>query len=584
MPETKRPIRVFLCHASQDKPAVRELYQRLKKEGWIDPWLDEERLTLGQHWTSVIEEALDVADVVVIFLSHNSVQKEGFVQRELNYAWDISLEKPRNVIFLIPFRLDDCEVPRHLRSRQWGDYFGEEKEYTYQILLRSLKERREQKLRLENSERESAKKAKLEKLKREASEKARNEVVEKVKRERAEHEATEKSKREAAERDERERIEREAGEKAAREEAEREAAAKLAREKIEKEYQRQREKIIRDGRRKKLLLNIRYKLTSIRLYALPILFGISAIALLIYVFYYMPSNFPVLGSTPTSNLTLAPQLSITATKSVVASETFAPVSTPTKKLTSTATSLPTEITDAKGVSMMLVPAGKFTMGNDNSDADERPAHQVYLVSYYIDKYEVTNSRYKACVDAGICTPPQTKDSDFWVLRRVYYGNSQYDNYPVFYVDWSMSKSYCEWRGGSLPTEAQWEKAARGTDGRIYPWGNDFEKYDCDKASYYGCVGSPSEVGNYKDGKSPYGIYDLAGNVSEWVSDWYSVSYYQNSSDNNPAGPESGEYRVVRGGAWTSRVNSELQTFNRIGNNPRYFSYGIGFRCVMDASP
>lgn len=109
MPETKRPIRVFLCHASQDKPAVRELYQRLKKEDWIDPWLDEEKLTLGQHWTSAIEDALDAADVVVIFLSHNSVQKEGFVQRELNYAWEISLEKPRNVIFLIPFRLDDCK-------------------------------------------------------------------------------------------------------------------------------------------------------------------------------------------------------------------------------------------------------------------------------------------------------------------------------------------------------------------------------------------------------------------------------------------------------------------------------------------
>lgn len=142
--EPKHPLKVFLCHASQDKPAVRELYQRLKKEGWIDPWLDEEKLTLGQHWTSAIEDALDVADIIVIFLSKNSVQKEGFVQRELNYAWEISLEKPRNAIFLIPFRLDNCEVPRILRTRQWGDYFGETKESTYQILLRSLKERQQQ--------------------------------------------------------------------------------------------------------------------------------------------------------------------------------------------------------------------------------------------------------------------------------------------------------------------------------------------------------------------------------------------------------------------------------------------------------
>lgn len=141
-----RQLRVFLCHASQDKPAVRELYKRLKAEDWIDPWLDEEKLSFGQHWATAIEDALDTADIVLIFISQNSVQKEGFIQRELNYAWELSLEKPREVIFLIPFRLDNCEVPRFLRSRQWGDYFGEKKDVTYQILLRSLKQRYQQKL------------------------------------------------------------------------------------------------------------------------------------------------------------------------------------------------------------------------------------------------------------------------------------------------------------------------------------------------------------------------------------------------------------------------------------------------------
>lgn len=147
--EKKRLLRVFLCHASADKSVVRSLYKQLKLEDWIDPWLDEEKLTLGQHWAVAIEEALDEADIVIIFLSHNSVKKEGFVQRELNYAWDLSLEKPRSAIFLIPFRLDDCEVPRHLRVRQWGDYFGDKKEDTYQMLLRSLKERYQQKLQLD---------------------------------------------------------------------------------------------------------------------------------------------------------------------------------------------------------------------------------------------------------------------------------------------------------------------------------------------------------------------------------------------------------------------------------------------------
>jgi pimeloyl-ACP methyl ester carboxylesterase len=147
-----RKLSVFLCHASQDKPIVRELYQRLSAEGWIDAWLDEEKLSLGQHWTSTIEEAIDSADSVIIFLSRSSVQKEGYVQRELRHAWNRSLEKPQNVIFLIPFRLDDCEVPHNLRDRQWGDYFGSKKEKTYESLLDSLKQRHEQKLLLQRQE------------------------------------------------------------------------------------------------------------------------------------------------------------------------------------------------------------------------------------------------------------------------------------------------------------------------------------------------------------------------------------------------------------------------------------------------
>lgn len=149
-----RPLKVFLCHASADKPVVRKLCQRLSAEGWVDPWLDEEKLALGQYWSVAIEEALDAADVVLIFLSRNSVNKEGFVQRELTYAWELSLEKPWNVIFLIPFRLDDCEVPRFLRTRQWGDFFGDEEENAYRNLMRSLKQRYQQKLQLEAEERE----------------------------------------------------------------------------------------------------------------------------------------------------------------------------------------------------------------------------------------------------------------------------------------------------------------------------------------------------------------------------------------------------------------------------------------------
>jgi pimeloyl-ACP methyl ester carboxylesterase len=193
MPEPRK-LSVFLCHASQDKPVVRELSQQLKREDWIDPWLDEEKLSPGQAWTSTIEEAIDSADSVIIFLSENSVNKEGFVQRELKRAWKRSTEKPENVIFLIPFRLDDCAVPRRLRSRHWGDYFGANKEKTYESLLVSLKQRHEQKLQLEakegarveellrtqKQEEDRIRREKDEALRKQAEERARQEAAEKA--------------------------------------------------------------------------------------------------------------------------------------------------------------------------------------------------------------------------------------------------------------------------------------------------------------------------------------------------------------------------------------------------------------------
>ena len=133
MLNSDRKLRIFLCHASQDKPIVRELSQRLAEESWIDPWLDEKKLLPGEDWRISIEKAVESADLVVICLSHNSVNKEGFVQKELRYAREISLEKPEGAIFLIPLRLDECDVPRGLRFLQWADYFGVAKEESYQI-------------------------------------------------------------------------------------------------------------------------------------------------------------------------------------------------------------------------------------------------------------------------------------------------------------------------------------------------------------------------------------------------------------------------------------------------------------------
>jgi len=252
-----------------------------------------------------------------------------------------------------------------------------------------------------------------------------------------------------------------------------------------------------------------------------------------------------------------------------------PTPNPSEIVTATSESLtpfdsgagvPSAIPDSADISMVLIPAGQFTMGSDNGDTDEQPVHTVYLNDFYIDKYEVTNALYKDCVTAGVCAQPQN-------VRN--YDNSQYANHPVVYVDWYMAKAYCEWRGSQLPTEAQWEKAARGTDGRTYPWG---EGIVCNKANYLSCVGDTKPVGSYEDGKSPYGLYDMAGNVWEWTADWYSDTYYRSSPAENPPGPDSGQHRVLRGGALNQDVYL-LRDSARLGVDPANVFLGFGIRCA-----
>jgi serine/threonine-protein kinase len=227
--------------------------------------------------------------------------------------------------------------------------------------------------------------------------------------------------------------------------------------------------------------------------------------------------------------------------------------------------------DSDGVTMLYVPAGTFSMGSEVSD-DEKPIHPVDLAAYYIDKFEVTNAAYKRCVDAGACAAPKKSNSS---TRPAYYGNPEFDEYPVIYVDWNMAKTYCEWHDARLPTEAEWEKAARGTDGRTYPWG---ESIDCEKANYQSsCAGDTKQVGSYLGGVSPYGTYDMAGNVWEWVNDWYDGTYYQNSPSSNPLGPDTGSSRVLRGGSWGSGDGS-ARSADRDGNDPAYTYVSFGFRC------
>jgi eukaryotic-like serine/threonine-protein kinase len=230
-----------------------------------------------------------------------------------------------------------------------------------------------------------------------------------------------------------------------------------------------------------------------------------------------------------------------------------------------------------GMTLMYITNGEFMMGStvadSDPDIDEQPQHKVYLDAYWMDKTEVTNAMYEKCVLAGKCQEPHNTNS---YTRGNYYRNNAFADYAVIYVDWYQAKSYCEWAGRRLPTESEWEKGARGTDGRVYPWGNDAPTSEL--ANYNNYVGDTTEAGHYPRGVSPYGLLDMAGNVWEWVADWFGGDYYTNLPSKNPLGPSSGRFRVLRGGSW-SNSDWVLYAADRFRDLPDSRNFSYGFRCV-----
>lgn len=231
-----------------------------------------------------------------------------------------------------------------------------------------------------------------------------------------------------------------------------------------------------------------------------------------------------------------------------------------------------------GMTGIFIPAGEFTMGlADNipvSWPDERPQHKVYLDAYWIDRTEVTNAMYARCVQARNCRPP---DSTRSFTRAGYFDDPAYADYPVIFVSWQAARQYCQWAGRRLPSEAQWEKAARGVDARLHPWGN--EPPDASRGSAGNELGDTAAVGSYPAGASAYGVLDTAGNVWEWVADLYGSDYYKNSPRRNPQGPDWGNSRLVRGGSW-SVTQRTTTTAERAGYGYRATEDRIGIRCAL----
>ncbi|MEZ4614514.1 MAG: SUMF1/EgtB/PvdO family nonheme iron enzyme [Caldilineaceae bacterium] len=247
---------------------------------------------------------------------------------------------------------------------------------------------------------------------------------------------------------------------------------------------------------------------------------------------------PTATATATEVPTATPSATVRPTETAISPPTAEPTASPTILPSPTAIPVAGDaiVHEPDGVRYHFIPAGPFTMGSTVSN-DEMPVHVVTLDAFWMMETEVTNAQYRQCVEAGACAPPH---NDSWQ-------DEERINHPVTHIDWNQATAYASWVGGRLPTEAEWEKAARGTDERMFPWADTVT--DSDHLNFN--AQTTTAVGSFAAGVSPFGLLDMAGNVEEWVRDWYSPTYYDEGPSTNPPGPETGLFRVVRGGSFTS---------------------------------
>jgi formylglycine-generating enzyme required for sulfatase activity len=457
-----RPLRVFLCHSSNDKPAVRELYQKLRAEPWIQPWLDEEELYPGQDWNLEIEKAVEVADAIIVCLSKGSITKEGYVQRELRIVLDYADYKPEGTLYLMPVRLEECDPPRRLRPWQYADYFEGNRERALQRLLVSLK-RRADSLGL-NVEPPA-----------QPMEQVSNSV-------------------------------------------EMVAPKESQAENYEAGLLKNTEEI--------------NKYTS-----------------------------------------LIDNVSVSSEELKKQHEQFETVAIEQGVLYKKDSKIPDKLTLSNGMEFMRVPAGKFLMGEGIKQ------HSLDIpYDYWMAHYPVTNELYSVYAKAKNIKHPV----DGWEKKK---------DHPVIYVKWTDAMAYCQWLNGliktelpsdsilRLPTEAEWEKAARGTDGLQYPWGNQFDKNKCNTSE--GGKKGTTPVGLYSpQGDSSYGCADMSGNVWEWTHS-LKKAYPYNVKDGRENEKASGA-RVLRGGSFIVNERHARCAYRNDYNIANFFYY-IGFRVVV-ASP
>ena len=291
----------------------------------------------------------------------------------------------------------------------------------------------------------------------------------------------------------------------------------------------------------------------------------------------LPANVTATSESTQDLSTDQPILEPSETLSPQPSDTFTPE--PTQTLLPEPLSGAEVVNPQDGAVVIYVHSGEFTMGSDSFKEDESPAHIVHLDGYWIYQTEVTYEMYRQCIMVGACLPGNTED--------LYMVNQDFNDYPVTKITWEEADSYCRWAGGRLPTEAEWEKAARGEEESTYPWG---EGIDSSYANFDGenlvtggeNLGMP--VGSFPDGASPYGILDMAGNVFEYVADWYDPGYYAISPLENPQGPENGTQQVIRGGSWMSSEEDLRVTSRFILPGIWDIRDSVGFRCVSSFQP